>query len=262
MALAELERDASTGVVTLTVNRPEVLNALDVPTAQAISTAVQSLRGDARVRCIVLRGAGRAFIAGGDLAAFAQDFDKAADIVDALLDALHPAIEVLTMHDAPVIASVHGAVAGAGLSLMLACDLAIAAAGTRFVVAYDRIGASPDCGGTYFLPRVLGPRLAKQFLLLSETWDAESAERHGLINRVVAADKLIDETQVLARKLAAGPTRAFGAYKRLAGASFDADLPAHLEKERAAFRAATRTTDFRSGVTAFLDKKPVSFSGE
>ena len=262
MALAELQIDTATGVATIRVNRPEVLNAIDVPTAQAIRDAVLPLDGDARVRCIVLCGAGRAFIAGGDLARFADDFDRAPEVLDGLLDALHLAILTLRRHRAPVLASVHGAVAGAGLSLMAACDLAVAAQGTRFLVAYDRIGASPDCGGTWFLPRVLGERRAAQFMYLSQGWDAETAERYGLVNEVVAADALAARTQQLAQQIASGPTAAFGAYKRLSRQGLDDDgLAAHLEQEREAWRAATHTQDFREGVSAFLAKRPARFTG-
>lgn len=259
MALAELQHDS--GVATITVNRPEVLNAIDVPTALAIRDAVLPLSDDADVRCIVLRGAGRAFIAGGDLARFAEDFGRAGDVVDELLDALHPAIEVLASHPAPVLASVHGAVAGAGLSLMAGCDLVIAAEGTRFLVAYDRIAAAPDCGGTWFLPRRLGLRRAAEFMLLGDTWDAATAERHGLINAVVPAEALADETLRLARRLAAGPTLAYGHYKRLAAEAFSRPLPAQLEAERAAFRQATASRDFRQGVSAFLARTAPDYQG-
>jgi len=262
MALAELFLDPISGIATLTVNRPEVLNALDVPTAQAIAGAVATLRDDARVRCIVLRGAGRAFIAGGDLARFAEDFNAAANVADELLDALHPAIETLRGHDAPVLASVHGAVAGAGLSLMAGCDLVIAAEGTRFLMAYDRVAAAPDCGGTYFLPRVLGPRRAAELMFLGDAWDAATALAAGLVNRVVPVADLAGETEKLAARLASGPTRAFGMYKALAAQSHSNTLGEHLELERAAFKAATRTRDFRSGVSAFMAKKPGQFHGE
>ena len=262
MALAELLRDPATGIATLIINRPEVLNALDVPTARAIAAALAPLRDDASVRCIVLRGAGRAFVAGGDLARFAEDFDAAADVADELLDALHAAIGILHGHDAPVLASVHGAVAGAGLSLMAGCDLVIAAEGTRFLLAYDRVGAAPDSGGTYFLPRVLGPRRAAGFMFLGESWDAAAALAAGLINRVVPAAQLAAETEQLAAKLASGPTRAFGQYKALAAQSHRNTLGEHLELERAAFKAATKTRDFREGVSAFLAKRPAQFRGE
>jgi len=261
MALAELQHDADTGIATITVNRPSVLNALDVATARAIHDAVVGLAGDERVRCIVLRGHGRAFMAGGDLARFADDFEAAASVVDELLDALHPVIETLANHHAPVIASVHGAVAGAGISLMSACDFVLAAEGTRFLLAYDRIGAAPDAGGTYWLPRCLGPRRAAEFMLLGEPWDAGTAARYGLINRVVAADTLSAETDKLAQRLAQGPTLAYGHYKRMARQTFANTLTEQLAEERAAFKAVTRSQDFRTGVSAFLGKTASHFQG-
>ncbi len=262
MTQALLERDAASGIATLTVNRPDRLNAIDVATARALAQAAAQLRGDGSLRCIVLRGAGRAFVAGGDLAAFAADFDHADGVANDLLDAMHQVVAVLTEHSAPVIASVHGAVAGAGLSLMLACDYVIAAQGARFLLAYDRIGAAPDCGGTYLLPRVLGTRRAMEFMLMGEPWDADTAALHGMVNRVVPADTLSEHTQTLARRLAAGPTLAYGSYKRLAAGSFTTSLTAHLEQERQAFCAATKTADFREGVGAFLEKRTANFSGQ
>ena len=261
MSLVTATRDVATGIATLCFNRSEVLNALDVPTARALRDAAMPLSDDPAVRCILLRGNGRAFVAGGDLAGFAEDFDLAAAVVDDLLDALHPVIEMLATHDAPVIAAVHGAVAGAGLSLMAACDLVIAAEGTRFLMAYDRIGAAPDCGGTYFLPRVVGMRRAAELMLLSPTWTASEALAAGLVNRVVAAEQLDAEATVLATRIAQGPTQAYGAYKRLASEAFSRPLHDHLEAERAAFRQATRSADFRAGVQAFLSKKPAQFTG-
>lgn len=260
MALAELSFDAKSGIATITLNRPEVLNAIDVPTARALRDVVTELPAEAR--CIVLRGAGRAFAAGGDLARFAEDFDQADMIVHALLDSLHAAVLGLMEHRAPVLASVQGAAAGAGLSLMTAADLVIAADNARFLVAYDRIGNAPDCGGTWQLPRLLGRRRANEFMLLSEQWDAATAERHGLINRVVPADQLAAETDQLAAKIAAGPTIAYATWKRLSNAAFEQPLAVQLEQERAAFAAGTRTEDFRAGVSAFLAKKPVTFTGK
>lgn len=261
MNLVETRLDDATGVLSLILNRPEVLNAIDVPLARALQAAVVPLRGDTRVRCVLLRGAGRAFVAGGDLSRFAADFDKAAEVADELLDALHPVAETLRAIDAPVIAAVHGAVAGAGLSLMCSCDLVVAALGTRFLTAYDKVGAAPDFGGTYFLPRVLGMRRAAQMLFLSETLDAEAALTAGLVNRLVAPDELITTAEVLAQQIARGPTRAFGQYKRLADRSFESELHDQLEAERTAFKAATTTEDFREGVSAFLAKRPATFRG-
>lgn len=179
-----------------------------------------------------------------------------------MLDALHPVAETLREIDAPVIAAVHGAVAGAGLSLMCGCDLVVAAQGTRFLVAYDKVGAAPDFGGTYFLPRRIGHRRAAQFLFLSETLDADAALQAGLVNRVVAPDQLLAAAEEMARKVASGPTRAYGQYKRLADRAFERDLHGQLEAERAAFKAASKTADFREGVSAFLAKRPANFRNE
>lgn len=262
MSLAELSLDAATGIATVTINRPEVMNAINVPLAEALRDVALQLRADeARIRCVVLRGNGRAFVAGGDLAAFAKDFEVADQVADALLNALHVVVETLRSIDAPVIASVHGAVAGAGLSLMAACDLVVAAQGTRFLIAYDRIGASPDCGGTYFLPRLLGRNKAAQLMFLSETLDADAALAAGLVCKVVAADALEAATAELAAKLAKGPTQAYGNYKRLVEQTYDRSLPQQLEAERAAFSANTKTADFREGVSAFLSKRAAEFKG-
>lgn len=261
MSLVQLTIDAGSGIARLTFNRPNVLNAIDVPLARALNEQVRLIAEDRRVHCVVLAGNGRAFVAGGDLSRFAEDFDRAADVVDELLDALHPAIETLHAIAAPVLAVVHGAVAGAGMSLMAACDLVIAAEGTRFVTAYDRVGASPDCGGTYELPRLIGPRRAAQFYLLGETLDAEQALSIGLVNRVVPADQLDAQAQLWADKAASGPTQAYGHYKRLVRQSHTATLSEQLEAERIAFKAATTTDDFRAGVRAFVAEQTPRFTG-
>jgi 2-(1,2-epoxy-1,2-dihydrophenyl)acetyl-CoA isomerase len=262
VALAELQLNDERGIATVVINRPEVLNAIDVPTARAFSDVVLSLREREDVRCIVITGAGKAFVAGGDVARFGDDFNTAAEVIDQLLDVLHPAIETLVMHDAPILASVRGAVAGAGLSLLAACDLAIAAEGSRFLMAYDRIGAPPDCGGTWFLPRKVGYNNATALMLLGEVWDAARALQAGLVNRVVSPEKLAAETDAMAALLAQRPTRALGAYKRLVAQSSNTPLAAHLESEREAFKLATHSADFREGVTAFLERREPKFVGK
>lgn len=262
MALVESSMDEVLGIVTITLNRPAVLNAIDVPMAQALHDAVVPLGRRDEVRCIVLKGAGKAFVAGGDVTRFADNFDTAADVVDQLLDALHPVVETLATHDAPVLAGVGGAVAGAGMSLLAACDLAIAADTSQFLMAYDRVGAPPDCGGTWFLPRKVGMRNAALLMLLGETWDARRALQAGLVNRIVPCEQLAEETQAWAATLARRPTQALGAYKRLAAqASGASSLHEHLEAEREAFKRATRSADFREGVTAFLQHRDPVFSG-
>lgn len=257
-----LDFDRASGIATLTLNRPEVLNAIDLPTAQALLEAAQALKADGRARCVIVRGAGRAFAAGGDMARFAEDFSLAGNVADDLLDALIPSMVILRAIDAPLLASVQGAVAGAGLSLMAACDLVIAAEGTRFLTAYDKVGAIPDWGGTYFLPRKIGLQRTAQMFLLSEPMNAAEALNAGLVNRVVPAEQLAAVTEEWARKVAAGPTRAHGYYKRLAARTFDTELHTHLEAERVAFKTLTAGEDFREGVSAFLAKRAPNFTGK
>ena len=247
-------------IATLVLNRPEAMNAIDVPMARAFGAAVAQIVAKPP-RAVILRGEGRAFVAGGDLKRFADDIGQAAAVVDELLDALHPAITALAALPAPKIAAVHGAVAGAGLSLAAGCDLVIAAQGTRFLMAYDRIGAAMDCGGTWYLPRRIGRRNATRLMLLSQVWEAEEAQRAGLVDRIVAQEALQSEAQALAGELAARPTAAFAAWRQLIDGSETRSLEVHLEMERLAFRKASRTEDFAEGVAAFLDKRAADFKG-
>ena len=261
MKLVEVEVEAESGIARITLNRPEVLNAIDLNLARAFRDCVLPLTEMSGLRCVVLKGSGRAFMAGGDVSGFAESFDRAGQVIGDLLAALNPAIEALRNLDAPILAAVHGAAAGAGLALVSACDIVVAAESTKFLMAYDRIGGVPDCGATYFLPRVLGVRKAAQLMMLSETMTAVEAKEAGLVNFVVPDDGLSAEVERLAKKIATGPTRSYGQYKRLVQAGFDNSLHDQLEAERAAFVSATATQDFRSGVTAFLTKKKPDFTG-
>ena len=177
--LVRVERNDAAGIVRLVLNRPDVLNALDVPLAEAFRDAVEDVARAGGVRAVIIAAEGRAFVAGGDVAAFGADFTRSAEMVNALLDALHPALLHLRAIDAPVIAAVKGVAAGAGLSLVLNADLVIAEEGTRFVVAYDKVGSSPDCGGTWFLPRKVGRAKAAELMFLGEALDERLGIRHG-----------------------------------------------------------------------------------
>lgn len=181
--------------------------------------------------------------------------------MDAIIGPLHAAMLRLAELRAPTLACLHGAVAGAGFSLALACDLAIAAEDARFSMAYARIGATPDASGTFHLPRLLGMRKARELALLGETLGADEALRLGLVNRVVPPAELSAQAQALAERLAAGPTRAYGRIRQLLDASLDSSLAEQLEAERAAFLASTRTADFSEGIAAFLEKRPARFTG-
>ncbi len=250
--------DAATGIARITFNRPEVLNAIDLATAQAFREAVAVVTGLEGLRCIVLGGAGRAFIAGGDVASFG---DEPASVVDALLEALHTPLLALRACAAPVLAVVQGAAAGGGLSIALGADYLLASDKARFVVAYDRIGAAPDCGGTWFLPRKLGRTRAFAMLLRGEALDAQAALDAGIVSEVVAHVELEGRAQALALRIASGPTQAYGQFKRLIDGASAATLAEQLESERRAFLAATATGDFREGVAAFLGKREPVFTG-
>ena len=249
------------GIARIRFNRPGALNAIDEALARAFLSACEAVSQRSDVRVVVLSGAGRAFMAGGDVRRMRDAGADAAALVDALLGVINPALILLATIPAPVLASVHGAVAGAGVAMALAADLAIAADDTQFNLAYTRIGAIPDVGSSWALPRVVGLRRALEMALLSDTYDAAEALRLGLVNRVVPSANLETETDALARRLASGPTLAYGRAKRLLRSAFDATLPQQLEAERAAFIESTRSGDFVEGVSAFVEKRPPRFRG-
>lgn len=247
------------GIATLSFNRPSAMNTLDVSTASAFHDACREISVTTSVRAVIIRGEGRAFGAGGDLTELQRDAGEAAV---ALIDHMHAGIKLLTGINAPVIASVHGVVAGGSLSLSLACDLAIAAEGTKFNMAYANVAASCDVSGSWSLPRMIGLRHALQIALLSDTFDAQEALRLGLVNRVVPPGTLAEETRALAERLAAGPTLAYGRMKRLMRQSFENDFASQLDAERDAFMACVDTADFKEALSAFFSKRKASFRGQ
>jgi 2-(1,2-epoxy-1,2-dihydrophenyl)acetyl-CoA isomerase len=243
-------------VVTLRFNRPDRLNAIDVPMAEALRDAAAALAREGSARCVVLAGAGRAFMAGGDVTAF-----DGPDAIGTIMDPMHEALALLAALDAPVLASVQGAAAGGGMSVALAADLCIAADDARFSLAYLRLGTSPDCGGSWNLARLVGMRRALGIALLEETLDAAAAKEAGLVNRVVPAAELAEATRTLARKLASGPRAATAATKRLLREASGHGLEQHLDAERAAFLGCAASADFAEGVAAFLARRPPQFPG-
>lgn len=249
-------------VASITFNRPAVMNALDAAALRAFRAACERAAADTAARVIVLRGAGPAFVAGGDVAMFRERGAAMATLVPELAAELHHGILALRRAPQPVIAAVHGAVAGAGFSIMLACDLVLAAEGTQFSLAYSRIGASPDGGATWFLPRLAGWQKAMELMLLADTADAQDMLRLGIVNRVVAADRLEDETAALAQRLAAGPALAYAETKALAGRALHDGLEAQLEAEALAFARCATTADFAEGVAAFAGKRRPLFRGK
>lgn len=257
VVLTSVER----GVATLTLNRPQVLNAMDGEMMQQLKPAIEALEKDAAVRAVVIRGAGGAFMAGGDVAVFHQHLAELPELIVRWGTEMHLAFLSLRRMGKPVLASVHGAVAGAGFSLMCAADLAIAAADTKFTLAYANIGASPDGGSTHFLPRLVGYKKAMELVMLPDRFDAETARNLGLVNWVVPGDKLGEETLRLARRLADGPTGAFGQAKRLMNQSFATPMDKQMEEELLAFSHCARGLDLKEGVTAFVEKRKPVFRG-
>lgn len=250
------------GIATIALNRPQVLNALDWEMIHQLRQAVERAERDAKVRVIVLRGEGPAFLAGGDVSSFHANLARMPGLVREGAAELHRAILALRGAPKPVLAVVHGAVAGAGISVMAAADLALADEGAKFSLAYSRIGTSPDGGSTYFLPRLLGLRRALEMMLLADTIDAQAALRLGLVNWVVGTGELAAETAKIAGRLAQGPTAAFAETKRLANRSYDQPLAAQLEAEMEAFARCATTRDFAEGVTAFVERRKPNFEGK
>lgn len=256
-----LVRDGA--IARIRFDRPDALNALDAATAVAFRDAARAVAAATDVRCVLVEGAGRAFMAGGDIAAMSADPARGPEIASDIITPLHQGLLALRGpdQDAPVVGVLQGAVAGAGMSLAMACDLAIAADDARFVFAYTAIGTSPDGSGSFFLPRLVGLRRALEIALLGAPIPAARALELGLVNSVVPLADLDAEAGALAGRLAAGPTAAFGKVRRLYEQSFGATLVEQLEAERAAFMASARTDDFVEGCAAFRDKREPRFHG-
>ena len=251
-------------VATLTLNRPDALNTLDFSLMDALVDAAAELAADDGLRVVVLRGAGRHFMAGGDLRTFAAELAKPAADRDAgfrrTIGRLHSAIENFHRMPHPVIGQIHGAVAGFGLSLMNACDIVIAADDAYFASAYRNIALTPDGGGSWSLPRIVGIRQAMEIMLLGERFDAHRALELGLVNRVVSAGELPGAVAAIVESLAAGPVMAIRNTKRLMRESLGRTLSEQLDAEAVSFGACAATDDFVEGITAFLHKRPAEFA--
>ena len=254
--MAEVETGRDGAVLTITLNRPDVLNAFNSALHAALAAALKEAR-DPAARAVVITGAGRGFCAGQDLA----EFTDMPDVGDSLRDTYHPNVLAIRALEKPVIASVNGACAGAGLSLACACDIRIAADSAAFVPGFVGIGLIPDSGGSYFVHRLLGTARAFEWMTSNRRLTAAEALEWGLVSEVVAADALLERTAELAATYAAAPTKAIGMTKRLFDHADTATLEEQLEREAQLQSAATQTADFREGVAAFREKRPPSFTG-
>ena len=257
----QLEMRGAVSVITL--NRPESLNALTLEVANEFKSAVADARERAS-RAIVLTGAGRAFCAGGDLREMqkiAQREGKVEAFFDEPLRVLNECLLLIRQTPLPFIAAVNGAASGGGCNLALACDLVIAAESARFNQAFIKVGLSPDCGGTFILPRLVGWRRATELLMTGDVVSAQQALEMGMINAAVADAELMPIVMAMAEKLASAPTAAIGRIKELLEASATNDYSGQLELERKAQIQSGQTKDFREGVAAFIEKRPPKFVG-
>jgi 2-(1,2-epoxy-1,2-dihydrophenyl)acetyl-CoA isomerase len=252
-----VDLDLRDRVARITLNRPDAGNALDLELATALREAAEGLR-DSDVGAVVLTGAGGAFCVGGDLK-YMREADAVGDAVLRLATQFHGVLAALGALDAPVISAVRGAAAGGGMSLAIAADIVLAAESARFTMAYTAIGFSPDGGSSWTLPRLVGVRRAAALMLLNETLPAAAARDLGLVTRVVPDDALEAEAAALARRLADGPTRAYGAVKRLLRESATRGFAEQMDEEARTIAALAAAPDGREGVAAFLDKRTPAF---
>lgn len=263
MSFETVKYEFNENVATITFNRPEALNALSLQLTIDLKAAIEKAIAD-NARAVVLTGEGRAFCSGGDLREMQSMWQKEGRIeafLEEPLKALHDVILLIRETPIPFVAAVQGVCAGAGTNFALACDIVFAAENASFNEAFVRIGLSPDCGGSFFLPRAIGEKLAAELMMTGETISAEKALQIGMINRVTAAENLAEESHKMARKLALAPTAAIGRIKRMLNASFSNDLSQQLSLEHECQIESGKGNDFKEGVQAFFEKRQPNFTG-
>ncbi len=263
MTFETIKYELQENVAIVTFNRPEALNALSLQLTKDLFSAVQKAIED-KARAVVLTGEGRAFCSGGDLREMQLMWQKEGRIeafLEEPLKALHDVILLIRETPIPFIAAVQGVCAGAGTNFALACDIVFAAENASFNEAFVRIGLSPDCGGSFFLPRAVGEKLAAELFMTGETLSAEKALQIGMINRVVAAENLLEESLKMAQKLALAPTASIGRIKKMLNATFSNNLSDQLELEHQLQIESGKGADFKEGVQAFFEKRPPNFTG-
>lgn len=256
--------DLRGGVAVIELNRPEALNALSRQLTADLTAAIEKASEDV-ARCVLLTAAGRAFSSGGDLREMKLLWNEEGRIeafLEAPLEALHGLITLIAETPVPFVAAVNGVCAGAGTNVALACDIVFASEGSVFNEAFVKIGLSPDCGGSFFLPRAVGNKIAAELMMTGDAITAERALEIGMINRVVPVEDLASDAFGMAERLAKGPTAAIGRVKKMLRESFSNDLSAQLSLEHELQIESGRGKDFKEGVSAFLEKRPPLFTGK
>ncbi|KQO42728.1 enoyl-CoA hydratase/isomerase family protein [Aeromicrobium sp. Leaf245] len=242
------------GVAHVELNRPDASNTIDLPWTEAFTSALQQVGDDDTVRVVLLTGRGRMFCAGGDLGAMDAAPDRSAYLQE-LADALHVGVRLLDGLDKPVVVGVHGAAAGAGLSLVLGGDLVVAGRSASFVTAYTSVGLTPDGGQSWLLPRVVGLQRALELTLTPRRLSADEAQEWGIVGRVVEDEAVADEAHALARRLADGPAAAFGRARRLLRSSYDTGLSDRLDVEARTIAASVAEPESAALITRFLSPR-------
>ncbi len=254
--------DVADGVLTITLNRPDVLNSFTRPMAREMQAALRRAGENEAIRVVVITGAGRGFCAGQDLSeALPADGEPMPDISEIVRDSYNPIIRAIRTLEKPVICAVNGVAAGAGANLAFACDLTIAAQEATFVESFSKLGLIPDTSGTFFVPRLVGSQRATGMFFLAEKMSAEQAKDWGLIWDVVPLSHLQETVRQLAHRLATQATRGFGLTKRAMNASWANSLDQQLEVEADCMHQAGRTADYAEGVKAFLEKRAPVYKG-
>ena len=260
MTVDEIVVDDAEGIVTITLNRPEMKNAISVAMFEALRDIFRSVTAQQQARCVVLTGT-RDFAAGADLSRAGSDAPRERPNTMLSMRVIHDAVVALHEIPVPVIAKVRGVAVGAGMSLALACDMVLASDNARFAAIFARRGLSLDCGASWLLPRLVGIQKAKEIALLAEMFSAEEAKAMGLVNRIVPDDELDAAVAELAVRLSRGPTLALSMTKRLLNNAFTSSLPEALEAEAMAQGVNSTTDDTKEGLLAFLEKRDASFKG-
>ena len=262
MPYEALTLDIQDHIATLTLDRPDAYNAVNTLAAREFLDAITQVDEDSAVRCVVITGAGKAFCAGGDVRGFHDHLPEIGTHLKQLTHLLHGAVARIARMPKPVIAAVNGVVAGGGMGLLLACDLAYAVETATLTMAYTRIGANPDGGSTFWLPRLVGVRRALELIHTNRVLSAQEALAWGILNGVIAPQHFPDEVYAVARQLAQGPTLAYARTKRLCYTSLDATFETQMAHEADNIADSGKTEDFREGIVAFIQKRAPLFQGQ